>query len=132
MNLSDPIADMLTRVRNATLARHSTVDVPYSKMKINIAEIFQAEGFIQSFETIGQGHKAMIRINLKYVDNKQPVLTHLKRVSRPGLRIYRGYKDIPRVRGGMGLWILSTPHGILSSKEAVRAQVGGEVLCEVW
>ncbi len=132
MNLSDPIADMLTRVRNATMARHHAVDVPYSRIKENIAGILRNEGFIRGYEITGHGKKTMLRVDLKYVDNKEPVLTHLRRISKPGLRIYSSHRDLPRVLGGMGILILSTPRGIITNRQARREKVGGEVLCEIW
>ncbi len=132
MNISDPIADMLTRIRNGIMARHETVDVPYSRIKEGIAGIFRSEGFIRSYEVTGYGKKTVLRIQLKYVNNKEPVLTHLRRISRPGLRVYSGHDELPRVLGGMGVLILSTPHGLLTNKQARRDKVGGEVLCEIW
>jgi small subunit ribosomal protein S8 len=132
MNISDPIADMLTRLRNAIMARHQTVDVPYSTIKENIAIILRKEGFIRGYEVTGYGKKNVIRVELKYVNNKEPVLSHLRRISRPGLRVYSSHRDLPRVLGGMGLLIVSTPRGILTNKQARRDKVGGEVLCEIW
>ncbi|GAC1435813.1 MAG: 30S ribosomal protein S8 [Chloroflexota bacterium] len=132
MNISDPIADMLTRMRNAIMARHQTVDIPYSTIKENMLGILRNEGFIGAFEVTGHCKKMVLRVQLKYAANKEPVLSHLRRISRPGLRVYSGHNDLPRVRGGMGLLILSTPRGILTNKDARRDRVGGEVLCEIW
>ncbi len=130
--MHDPIADMLTRIRNACMARHATVSIPASKMKLAIAQILKREGFIQDF-TVQQGKpRDMIVITLKYTPDRRPVITGLKRVSKPGLRIYTKRADIPRVRGGLGLSILSTPHGVMAGHEAWQQRVGGEVLCYVW
>ena len=132
MSVNDPIADMLTRIRNACMARHTTVAMPSSKMKIAIAEILKREGFIRDFQ-IEQGQPFdTIQITLKYTSDRRPVITGLKRVSKPGLRIYTGRADIPRVRGGLGLSILSTPKGVMAGHEAWQEHVGGEVLCYVW
>lgn len=132
MSVNDPIADMLTRIRNACMARHTTVSVPTSKIKVAIAEILKREGFIRDY-TVKPGKPCdTIEMTLKYTADRQPVITGLKRVSKPGLRIYTGYADIPRVRGGMGLSILSTPKGVLAGHEATQHRVGGEVLCYVW
>jgi small subunit ribosomal protein S8 len=132
MNISDPIADMLTRIRNAVMRRHQTVDVPYSRVKENILSILRNEGFIRSYEVVGHGKKTVLHVELKYAGNKEPVLSHLRRISRPGLRVYSGYQQLPRVLGGMGMLILSTPQGVLTNKDAARQKVGGEVLCEIW
>ena len=132
MSVNDPIADMLTRIRNACMARHTTVAVPASKMKIAIAEILKREGFIRDFEVQKADPVDTIVITLKYTSDRRPVITGLKRVSKPGLRIYTGRADIPRVRGGLGLSILSTPKGVMAGHEAWQEHVGGEVLCYVW
>lgn len=132
MSVNDPIADMLTRIRNACMARHATVAIPASKMKVAIAEILKREGFIRDF-AVEEGQPAnTIVITLKYMPDRRPVITGLKRVSKPGLRIYTGRADIPRVRGGLGLSILSTPKGVMAGHDAWREHVGGEVLCYVW
>ncbi len=132
MSVSDPIGDMLTRIRNACMARRGTVAVPSSKIKVAIADILQREGFIKDY-TVEQGSPAnTIVITLKYTADRQSVITGLKRVSKPGLRIYTRRSEIPRVRGGMGLSILSTPKGVLAGHEAWKERVGGEVLCYVW
>ncbi|GAB4168845.1 MAG: 30S ribosomal protein S8 [Roseiflexaceae bacterium] len=132
MSVNDPIGDMLTRIRNACMARHATVSMPSSKMKVAIATILKKEGFIQDFKVEAGKPCDTIVLMLKYTPNRQPVITGLKRVSKPGLRIYTGYAEIPRVRGGMGLSILSTPKGVLAGHEAWQQHVGGEVLCYVW
>jgi small subunit ribosomal protein S8 len=132
VSVNDPIADMLTRIRNACMARHTTVAIPASKMKLAIAEILKREGFIRDFEVQKSEPADAIVITLKYTNDRRPVITGLKRVSKPGLRIYTGRADIPRVRGGLGLSILSTPKGVMAGHEAWQQQVGGEVLCYVW
>ncbi len=132
MSVSDPIGDMLTRIRNACMARHLEVSVPSSKMKVAIADILKREGFIREY-TIQQGNPtSTIKMTLKYTEDREPVITGLKRVSKPGLRIYTRRTDIPRVRGGLGLSILSTSKGVLAGHEAWQQQVGGEVLCYIW
>ncbi len=132
MSVNDPIADMLTRIRNACMVRHTTVAMPSSKMKVAIAEILKREGFIRDFQ-IEEGQPFdTIQITLKYTSDRRPVITGLKRVSKPGLRIYTGRADIPRVRNGLGLSILSTPKGVMAGHEAWQEHVGGEVLCYIW
>jgi small subunit ribosomal protein S8 len=123
---------MLTRIRNACMARHTTVTIPASKMKVAIAEILKREGFIRDFEVQKADPVDSIVITLKYTSDRRPVITGLKRVSKPGLRIYTGRADIPRVRGGLGLSILSTPKGVMAGHEAWQEHVGGEVLCYIW
>jgi small subunit ribosomal protein S8 len=133
MVTSDPIADMLTRIRNANTAKHDTVDVPSSKMKVAIAEILFNEGFIEKFEIIEDGNFKTIRITLKYgADKNEKIITGIKRISKPGLRVYAGKDELPRVLGGLGIAILSTNQGIITDKEARKLQVGGEVLAFVW
>ena len=133
MSFSDPIADMLTRIRNANTAKHDTVDVPSSKMKVAIADILVNEGFIEKYEIIEEGSFNTIRITLKYgVDKNEKVITGIKRISKPGLRVYAGKDELPRVLGGLGIAILSTNQGIITDKEARKLQVGGEVLAFVW
>ena len=130
---SDPIADMLTRIRNANTAKHDTVDVPSSKMKVAIAEILLNEGFIAKYDIIEEGNFKTIRITLKYgVDKNEKVITGIKRISKPGLRVYAGKDELPVVLGGLGIAILSTNQGIITDKEARKLQVGGEVLAFVW
>ena len=133
MVTSDPIADMLTRIRNANTAKHDTVDVPSSKMKVAIADILVNEGFIEKYEIIEDGNFKTIRITLKYgVDKNEKIITGIKRISKPGLRVYAGKDELPRVLGGLGIAILSTNQGIITDKEARKLQVGGEVLAFVW
>jgi small subunit ribosomal protein S8 len=132
MNMTDPIADMLTRIRNGGMARHQSVLIPSSKMKLAIARILKDEGYIQDFDIPGEEGDRHFRVWLKYGSDKKPVVTGLKRVSKPGLRIYSGRDEIPVVLGGLGVCILSTSQGILSGHEAFRRRVGGEVLCYVW
>jgi len=132
VSVNDPIADMLTRIRNACMVRHTSVAMPSSKMKVAIAEILKREGFIRDFQ-IEEGQPFdTIQITLKYPSDRRPVITGLKRVSKPGLRIYTGRADIPRVRNGLGLSILSTPKGVMAGHEAWQEHVGGEVLCYIW
>jgi small subunit ribosomal protein S8 len=132
MNLSDPIADMLTRIRNASRVRHQEVLVPASRVKRDIARILKDEGFITEWDEFRDGPRAMMRVSLKYVDGKVPVVSGLKRISKPGLRVYARKTDIPRVLGGLGLVIVSTSHGIMTGSEARKAQLGGEILAYVW
>ena len=133
MSMSDPIADMLTRIRNANTAKHDTVDVPASKMKLAIAQILLDEGYIKKFEVIEDGVFKTIHITLKYgADKNEKIITGLKRISKPGLRIYVGKDELPRVLGGLGIAILSTNKGVITDKEARKLQVGGEVLAFVW
>jgi small subunit ribosomal protein S8 len=131
MNVSDPIADMLTRIRNGSRARHTEVAVPASRTKRAIAEILRDEGFIESFDETREGPRAVLHVKLKYV-GKVPVISGLKRVSKPGLRVYAAKTDIPRVLGGLGVVIVSTSHGIMTGARARQAQLGGEVLAYVW
>jgi len=130
--MTDPIADMLTRIRNAINRRHASVDIPHSKMKESIARILQDEGFIQRYEIVPDGRFQVIRVHLKYAEGRRPVLTHLKRLSTPGRRLYAGSAQIPRALGGMGIVIVSTPRGVLTGTRARRENVGGELICEVW
>ena len=132
MQMSDVIADMLTRIRNANDAKHATVDIPASNMKKAIAEILVNEGYVKSFETIEDGKQGVIRITLKYQGNKQKVLRGIRRVSKPGLRIYASCEDMPRVMNGLGIAIVSTSKGIMTGKKARSLNVGGEVLAFVW
>jgi small subunit ribosomal protein S8 len=131
MNISDPIADMLTRIRNGSRARHEEITMPVSRTKLAIARILKDEGFIEDFSEERDGSHANLRIRLKYV-GKVPVVTELKRVSKPGLRVYAGKTDIPRVLGGLGVVIVSTSQGIMTGASARKAQLGGEVLAYVW
>ena len=133
MKMSDPIADMLTRIRNANTAKHDTVDVPASKMKLAIADILLKEGYIAKYDVLEDGAFKTIRITLKYgADKNKKIITGLKRISKPGLRIYAGSQEIPRVLGGLGIAILSTNQGVITDKEARKLHVGGEVLAFVW
>jgi small subunit ribosomal protein S8 len=132
MVMSDPVADMLTRIRNANIVRHETVEIPASKMKKAIAEILKAEGFIRDAEYIEDSKQGLIRIFLKYGPNNERVITGLKRISKPGLRVYAKSQEIPKVLGGLGIAILSTSKGIMTDKEARSAKSGGEVICYIW
>ena len=132
MQMSDVIADMLTRIRNANDAKHATVDIPASNMKKAIAEILVKEGYVKSYETIEDGKQGLIRITLKYQGNKQKVLRGIRRVSKPGLRIYASCEEMPRVMNGLGIAIVSTSKGIMTDKQARKENVGGEVLAFVW
>ena len=133
MTMSDPIADMLTRIRNANTAKHDTVDVPASKMKIAIADILVNEGYIEKYDLVDDGSFKTIHITLKYgVDKNEKVISGLKRISKPGLRVYANTENIPKVLGGLGTAILSTNKGVVTDKEARKLGVGGEVLCFVW
>lgn len=132
MQITDKIADMLTRIRNANAAKHDTVDVPSSNMKKAIAQILLDEGYIKGFQVIDDGKQGVIRIALKYGQGKAPVITGLRRVSKPGLRIYTSCKEMPEVMKGLGIAIMSTPKGIMTDKQARHENVGGEVLAFVW
>jgi small subunit ribosomal protein S8 len=133
MTMSDPIADMLTRIRNANTAKHDTVDVPSSKMKLAIAQILLDEGYIKAFDVVEEGSFNTIHITLKYgADKNEKIITGLKRISKPGLRIYAGKDELPKVLGGLGIAIISTNQGVITDKEARKLQVGGEVLAFVW
>ena len=133
MTMSDPIADMLTRIRNANTAKHDTVDVPASKMKIAIADILVDEGYITKYDIVEDGNFKSIGVTLRYgADKNEKVITGIKRISKPGLRVYAGKDEIPTVLGGLGIAILSTNKGIVTDKEARKLQVGGEVLAFVW
>ncbi len=134
MSMSDPIADMLTRIRNAVSSRHEAVTIPSSKVKVAIAEVLKSEGFIRSYalqEDPGQPQASM-KVKLSYGGRKQPVINGLQRISKPGLRVYVQRREIPRVYGGLGVAIISTPRGVMTGQEARRQQVGGEILCYVW
>ena len=133
MTMSDPIADMLTRIRNANTAKHDTVDIPASKMKVAIADILYNEGYITKYEIVEDGAFKTIRVTLKYgADKNEKVISGLKRISKPGLRVYASTENIPKVLGGLGTAILSTNKGVVTDKEARKLGVGGEVLCFVW
>jgi small subunit ribosomal protein S8 len=129
---ADPIADMLTRVRNALIARHPKVDVPASQLKNEIARILREEGYILNFKLTEEGSKKFIRLYLKYTPGNLPVISRIERVSRPGYRVYVGSKEIPRILGGLGINILTTPKGVMTGNTARKEGVGGEVLCQIW
>lgn len=131
MTISDPIADMLTRIRNAVMVRHDSVLIPASKMKLSITKILKEESFISDYEVLKDKSRRLIKIHLKYDDNNQPVLSGLERVSKPGLRVYVEREEIPRVRGGLGLAIISTSQGVMTGQQAWRQGIGGELLCYV-
>lgn len=134
MSVSDPIADMLTRIRNAVSARHDAVIIPASRMKVSIAQVLKDEGFIRDYAVVAEDGRPQpnLKVELSYGGRKQPLLSGLQRISKPGLRVYVQRREIPRVYGGLGIAILSTPKGIMTGQEARRQQVGGEVLCYVW
>jgi len=132
MNMTDPIADMLTRIRNAVAAKHDYVNVPASKLKVAIARVLKEEGFIRGFETMEEGLRKTLRIQLVYVGKKESLLSGIRRVSKPGLRVYVQNGEIPRVYGGLGIAIMSTPQGVMTGQQAWRQRIGGELLCYVW
>lgn len=130
--MTDPIGDMLTRLKNALMARHKSVIVPASKMKLEIARILKEEGYIEDYKYIKEETQPKIEIILKYDENKRPIIAGVKRISKPGRRIYKGYRDIPKVLDGFGIAIVSTSQGIMTDHEARKRKVGGEVICEIW
>ncbi|MBM7561809.1 30S ribosomal protein S8 [Fusibacter tunisiensis] len=132
MAMTDPIADLLTRIRNANMVKHTSVDIPASNVKKRIVEILMEEGYIKGFDVIEDGKQGLIRIELKYGENKERVITGLKRISKPGLRVYAKKTDVPRVLGGLGCAIISTSNGIITDREARKLGVGGEVICYIW
>ena len=132
MSLTDPVADFLARVRNAIRARHAKVDVPSSKLKVEIARILKEEGYIANFKAVEEEGRKIIRVYLKYGAENEAAISNLQRVSRPGCRVYVGSSDIPRVLNGMGINILTTPKGVMTGRDARKQGVGGELLCEVW
>ena len=132
MTMSDPIADMLTRIRNANTVKHETVDVPASNMKKELARILLEEGFIRGYDVIEDGKQGIIRIQLKYGQTRERVISGLKRISKPGMRVYADKHEVPRVLNGLGISIISTSKGILTDKQARKENVGGEVICYVW
>ena len=132
MQITDPVADMLTRIRNASSAKHETVDVPASNLKKAIAQILLDEGYIKSFELVDNGNQGVLHITLKYMAKKAPVISGLKRVSKPGLRIYAGAEELPKVLKGLGIAIVSTSKGVMTDKKARELHIGGEVLAFVW
>ena len=132
MTMTDPIADMLTRIRNANTVGHETVEIPASKMKKAIAEILKEEGYITDFDVIEDDKQGMIKVTMKYGANKERVISGIKKISKPGLKVYAKANDVPKVLGGLGIAIISTSKGIISDKEARKLGVGGEVICYVW
>jgi small subunit ribosomal protein S8 len=130
--VTDPIADMLTRIRNAVAVGHERVAMPASKLKVNIAQILVDEGFIDRFEVSENGHRSELELVLRYAERRRPVIEGLKRVSRPGHRVYRGAKELPRVQGGLGVAVVSTSQGLMPDREARKRSLGGEIVCEVW
>jgi small subunit ribosomal protein S8 len=130
--MTDPIADMLTRIRNGVQARHQVVEMPASKVKVAIAEVLRDEGYIKGFGVQGEGPKRALRVELRYADKQEPVVTGLRRISKPGLRVYTGADEIPRVYGGLGTAIVSTSKGVMSGSRARKLRLGGEVICHVW
>ena len=132
MNISDPIADMLARIRNAVIARQDQVMMPSSVLKVGIARIMKEQGFIKDYELVREGQRRVLRVWLRYTGRKEPVVTGLKRVSKPGLRVYVKAAQMPRVLGGLGVAVISTPRGLMTAQQARRQNVGGEVLCYVW
>ncbi|MHB8620286.1 MAG: 30S ribosomal protein S8 [Chloroflexota bacterium] len=132
MNISDPVADMLTRIRNGIMARHTQVEMPSSKMKVAIARILKDEGYIKDYEVTKDVPQPVLRVSIKYTNERKSVVSTLKRISKPGLRLYSKRQNIPLVLGGMGLVIVSTPQGLMAGKEAYRRRLGGELICEVW
>ena len=132
MLVNDPIADMLTRIRNAQVARHDSVTIPASNMKKAIAKILLDEGYVKSVENVVEDDRAAIKVTLKYLDKKQPVIQGLRRISKPGLRVYAACEDLPKVLGGLGIAIVSTNRGIMTDRAARKENIGGEVLCYIW
>ncbi len=132
MSLSDPISDMLTKIRNASMARHEKVDLTTSKLKLEIVKILKTEGYIKNFKKINQDGKTYIRVFLKYDSNNNPVIHGLERISKPGRRIYAGYKNMPRILNGYGTLIVTTSSGVITGSKAVEQKVGGELICSIW
>jgi len=132
VNMTDPIADMLTRIRNAVTAKHDYVNIPASKIKVAIARVLKDEGFVRGYDVVEDGPRKTLRVHLTYMGKKEPALTGLRRVSKPGLRVYVHNREVPRVYGGLGIAIVSTPQGVMTGQEAWNRHVGGEVLCYVW
>jgi small subunit ribosomal protein S8 len=132
MSMSDPLADMLTRIRNGVKARFESVEMPLSKLKVNVAKVLKQEGYITDYQVIEQGVQGILKIDLKYGPNNEQVITGIKRVSKPGLRQYKQYDKIPKVMSGLGVGILTTSQGVISDREARARKLGGELLCEVW
>ena len=132
MSMTDPLADMLARIRNAGRAGHDKVDIPASRMKIALARIFKEEGFIKNYKVIKDNRQGILRVYLRYDDEQKPLIQRIERVSRPGLRVYVGHEDLPRVQGGLGVAVISTSKGVITDRQARKLKVGGEVLCQIW
>ena len=132
MSMTDPISDMLTRIRNANMVRHDRTDVPASKMKLEIAKILKQEGYIRTFKMLEEGPQGLIRIYLKYADDGESAIHGMQRISKPGRRVYRGVEELPKVRAGLGVAVVSTSRGVVTDEQARGLRVGGEVLCEIW
>ena len=132
MTMTDPIADMLTRIRNALRASHEVVDIPSSRMKLNLIKVLKAEGYLKNFKIVNERNRKLIRVFLKYDESGRPVIEGLTRVSKPSCRVYRGYEDIPMVLNGLGVSLISTSKGVMSDRQARDERVGGEVICSVW
>ena len=132
MTMTDPVADMLTRIRNANIAGHESVDIPASKIKKNIAEILKKEGYIKDYDVVEEGVQGLIKVQMKYGSNKTRVISGIKRISKPGLKVYVKSDEVPKVLGGLGIAIISTSNGLITDKEARKLGVGGEVVCYVW
>ena len=132
MSMSDPLADMLTRIRNGVKARFDSVDIPLSKLKVGVAKVLKEEGYVTDYHIIDQGVQGTLKVDLKYGSNNELVLTGIRRVSKPGLRQYKKSSDIPKVMSGLGIGILTTSKGVMTDREARKQKVGGELLCEVW
>ena len=132
MSMTDPLADMLARIRNAGRAGHDKVDIPASRMKIGLARIFKEEGFIKNYKVIKDNRQGILRVYLRYDDEQKPLIQRIERVSRPGLRVYVGHEDLPRVQGGLGVAVISTSKGVITDRQARKLKVGGEVLCQIW
>lgn len=132
MSMTDPLADMLSRIRNAGRAGHDKVDIPASRMKIALARIFKEEGFIKNYKVIKDNRQGILRVYLRYDDEQKPLIQRIERVSRPGLRVYVGHEDLPKVQGGLGVAVISTSKGVITDRQARKLKVGGEVLCQIW
>lgn len=132
MSMTDPLADMLSRIRNAGRAGHDKVDIPASRMKIALARIFKEEGFIKNYKVIKDNRQGILRVYLRYDDEQKPLIHRIERVSRPGLRVYVSHEDLPRVQGGLGVAVISTSKGVITDRQARKLKVGGEVLCQIW
>jgi small subunit ribosomal protein S8 len=132
MSMTDPLADMLSRIRNAGRAGHDKVDIPASRMKIALARIFKEEGFIKNYKVIKDNRQGILRVYIRFDDEQKPLIQRIERVSRPGLRVYVGHEDLPKVQGGLGVAVISTSKGVITDRQARKLKVGGEVLCRIW